>query len=189
MTYTLTITRDGGRSALRSLKSRLTPEALQRVIGPACLELTRRHLLALGPNKKGWPTTHFYGRAARAANLQQTPDGSVIEIPLRGFRQRYWGGPIRPVNKRALTIPVAAEAYGKVAGDFPGLVAVRTGQGAFLARGGSAAASQRAQATPQLLFALRGAVNQRGDKSILPTDDEYFEVIETALNKQLGGGK
>lgn len=63
-----------------------------------------------------------------------------------------YGGIIRPVRAKALTIPVHPSAKGKAAGSFPDLFLLRTSKGAFLMRGG------RGQRKPQLMYVLKKSV-------------------------------
>lgn len=66
------------------------------------------------PNKLGGRRIHFWRQVRRSV---QTPivrgDVGVIGINHVGIRQKIEGGEIRPVNRKFLTIPARAEAYGK----------------------------------------------------------------------------
>lgn len=63
-----------------------------------------------------------------------------------------YGGTIRPVRAKALTIPIHPSARGKAARDFSDLFLLRTSKGAFLMRGG------RGKAKPQLMYVLKKSV-------------------------------
>ncbi len=113
----------------------LSPSRLAKIIGPRCRDVVHIYLIANGPNEKGWPTTAFWLRAARSIRLVEDSDGSIsISINKVGVAQRYYGGPIKAKNTKALTIPVCAEAYGKTAADFPNAFVVKTPKGVYLAQ-------------------------------------------------------
>ncbi len=171
------VIRDTAGPALANLRSALTPQRMAAAVGPACAKLTQQHLLDLGTNKKGWPTTNFYARAAKATNWAAAPEGVVVSINQIGVRQRYQGGPIRPVNAKYLTIPIDPEAYGKVASDFENLICIRTKKGKYLAQKEGTGKT----ATLKFLFKLSPGVDQEGDVEVLPTRDEYFDTAKEAI--------
>lgn len=119
-----------------------------------------------------------------------------------GVRQRYQGGHIAPVHAKALTIPVAEEAYGKTAADFAGqlqLVVIK-GKGAWLAlksfeqrdrdkqRGrhqahGPALSVLRERL--KFLFRLCAGVDQEANPNVLPSDEEYFAEVDKGATEAL----
>jgi hypothetical protein len=138
---------------------------------------------------------NFWAGAARSTNWQVVPEGVLISVNQIGVRQRYQGGPIRPVNAKALAIPVAEEAYGKVPADFGDqlqLIIIK-GKGAWLALKSYEQRPQdkqhgRHQAQGpglstvrerlKFLFRLSAGVDQEPDRSVLPTNEE---ILATAL--------
>jgi hypothetical protein len=190
---------DYATPAVRAKLEKCSPPRLAAILGPGLKKFTQRHLLANGPNKRGWPTTNFWARAAKATSWTSTGDGVVISINQIGVRQRYHGGQIRPVSARALTIPISPEAHGKTASDFPGAFLLKTKKGAYLVQRGesmSAAgntvrakgrgfAAKRVSAALEFLFALKGSVNQKADPSVIPAAEDYrvaaVALIEEAI--------
>jgi len=128
------IVSDDASPALEALQDVLDPEFLHDAIAKSSEIVVRRHLRENGPNKKGWPTTRFWQRAAALTTSRSDEDAAVVSVNLEGVRQRYHGGPIYPVNKRALTIPISREAYGKVASDFDNAFLIETPKGKFIVR-------------------------------------------------------
>lgn len=179
---------DQATPAVRGLAARLQPDRLAARVGPACAQLTRSYLRGLPANKKGWPTTNFWQRASRATTWTATNDGVMISINQIGVRQRYHGGPIKPVNAKFLTIPIAPQAYGKTASDFPGSFIIKTAKGAYLvqygqtvSKTGKVGKAQARNASLEFLFKLSAGVNQKGNPNIIPSDDAYYTVIHQAI--------
>jgi len=173
-----------------ALRASLTPGRLSAAVGPACANLTRAHLRDLGQNKRGWPTTNFWARAAKATSWRRVPEGTVVSINQIGVRQRFFGGPISPVNAKALTIPISPVAYGHVASDFPGIFALKTPKGTYLVqkdetegmkkrerakaiRGMGGNWKRREAGTLHFLFKLVSSVLQGPNPGVLPDMDEY----------------
>ena len=148
------------------------------------------------PNAMGGTRTHFY---RGVAGTVQTPRvvGRVgfIDIGSLEFAQRVRGGPLAPVNgPHFLTIPARPEAYGHRAGEFDDLRFV------VLGRGGPALVQTdrsevklgkvRKDGTRKwiakergglVMFWLRLQVNQPGDESLLPTEEELLDVCTQAM--------
>jgi hypothetical protein len=120
MSTTIEVT-ESAKPALRRLKLGLKHGAANAAIGRAVVKLFRNHFLALPPNKRGMPTTHFWRRAAKATTYQADRDSIHIRINQVGISQRLLGGPVDPVRVDFLTIPAIAETYGHRAGDFSNL--------------------------------------------------------------------
>lgn len=177
---------DNATGAVESLLSR-NMARLQAAVGPAMVRLFRRNFLAKGTNKKGWPTTNFWSRAAKATTWAPIPNGVAIIVNQIGVRQRYFGGPINPVRARLLTIPLVAEAYGKTAREFTGLFFMQTKSGAkFLARREGGGQGQKARLT--FLFSLREGVVQEADKSVIPSKQEMMAAVRSAFSAAMGNG-
>ena len=165
----------------------LAPEKLGPVIGRSAVNVWRGHLFDLNrtrPNKLGGARTGFFAQAARSANFRAEGDGSVIvSVNSVGIAQRFFGGTIRPkAGKKYLTIPVAPEAYGKTAREFPQLVLVfgRGGQPIALAtpstRTVQTTTNKRGKTVQQatgrlgvIMFRLVKSVTQKPDPTVIPT--------------------
>lgn len=202
---TITIVNDEVTPAVHDLINSLSPARLAARIGPAVATLVEKYLGRLGPNKKGWPSTRFYEKFARNVRWTPEPDGPIIGILpalIQGrtvsLRQRVFGGPIRPREARALAIPISPVSYGHVPADFPGLFMIKTPKGAYLvqygqsvgartarssrAKGGNP--SRRLNASLNFLFKLSFGVNQDGDRSVLPADQDILQTAVAALVKE-----
>lgn len=179
---------DKATPAVGRLVDRMTPAKLAARVGPAAAQLTRGYLRGLPSNQRGWPTTNFYQRASRATTWTATDGGVTISINQIGFRQRYHGGPIKPVKAKFLTIPIASQAYGKTASDFPGSFIIKTPKGAYIVQyGGTVSKTGRGinknNASLEFLFKLSAGVNQRGNPNIIPSADAYYTVIHQAIKE------
>lgn len=191
MSVAIEITRqDGATPGINRLIANLQPERLAQRVGPACAQLTRGYLRSLPANKRGWPTTNFWQGASRATAWTATEGGVTISINQQGFRQRYHGGPIKPVNAKFLTIPISSQAYGKTASDFPGSFIIRTAKGLYIVQyGGTVSKTGRGinknNASLEFLFKLSAGVNQKGNPNVIPSDDAYYVTIHQAIKETL----
>ncbi|MDE2099109.1 MAG: hypothetical protein KGL39_17780 [Patescibacteria group bacterium] len=204
MSITWTISRNDATPALKDLAQQLTPRRMAAAVGPACARLVATHLRNLGTNKEGWPSTHFWARAARATHWDYDPQGALISISQIGVRQRWLGGEITAVNRRALTIPVSPVAYGHVAADFPGTFILKGKTGSFIAQRDQAAlghesvsgyrsrarkmggnSNSRLRARLNILFKLVKSVLQSPNPNVLPTADELRSTALGALRMAL----
>jgi hypothetical protein len=162
-------------------------DVLPHEIGRAVVELLQRHFRALPANKRGFPTSNFWGRAADATQYDATPDGVRVNINQTGVRQRFLGGPIAPVRGKYLTIPNIAETYGHSAREFGDLKMCTTEYHGLPSPGLAPAdvvESNRGRVNPDSVwFFLRRAVWQRPDPEVLPTNEEIAKAaIEAARN-------
>ncbi|NOS70055.1 MAG: hypothetical protein HOP33_09000 [Verrucomicrobia bacterium] len=152
--------------------SAMKPDKVAPVIGPRLRETVRDHLKQNPRNKKGWPSTGFWEDAARATTW--TADGSTVTIKINkvGVRQRYYGGPIKPVHAKFLTIPIASQAYGKTVADFPGSFLITTAKGEYIVQYagsiGKRGRANKSNSTLEFLFKLSKGVMQHENRSIIP---------------------
>jgi len=202
VSVTIDVVGNTADEALNALREQLTPRRMAAAVGPALARQVQRHLAGLGTNKRGWPSTRFWARAARATSWQRVPEGAVVSVNQIGVRQRFQGGIIKPVNARALTIPISPVAYGKTASEFPGSFLLKTKKGTFIVqpgeevsektsrmtkrtKGAGGNASRRIRAALNFLFVLKGQVNQEADPSVLPSRESMMETAKTALRGAL----
>lgn len=78
---------------------------------------------ATEPNQLGGKREHFWLQVMKSVNnpiVQSTPDGATIRVAVSDPRiaQKVFGGTIAAKQAKALTIPVAPEAYGRTASTF-----------------------------------------------------------------------
>ena len=178
----------------------LAPARLLPIIGRAAVNVWRGHLFDLNrtrPNQIGGRRTGFYAQAARSASFEVAGDNSVVvSANSVGIAQRFYGGTIRPkLGKKYLTIPVAPEAYGKTAREFPNLQLVfgHGGQPIALATPSTRAVqitqNKRGkivkQATGRLgviMFRLVKSVTQQPDPTVIPSAETFDAKIGADLD-------
>ena len=207
MSVTIQVTRDAATPAIAKMLGKLTPQRLGAAVGPACARLVKQNFRGLGTNKRGWPTTNFWARAARATSWSREPDGVMVSVNQIGVRQRWLGGTISPVRARALTIPMSPVAYGHTAGEFPGSFVLRTKEGksfivqkseereegmtkkfhqAYLkSQGGNNKA--RTAGRLEFLFQLVSSVSQASDASVMPSREEFAATARQAIVEAIAG--
>ena len=190
---------DRATPAIAARIAALQPAYLSARIGPACADLTRRHIAALGKNKRGWPSTGFNEGASDSTRWEGAADGTHIRVRKIGARQRRYGGHIAPVHARALTIPISPVAYGHTASEFPGLFLLKAKGGAYLVQHGQKMggesyrswvkrkktmggnARRRIQAMLQFLFKLSGGVDQEPNPDFIPSMEASGQTAKTAI--------
>ena len=199
MSAAVQVVKNTATPALANLAAHLGPYRLGMVLGRAGANLIKRHLETLPANKRGWPTTNFWKDASRSTSSAPDPTGATITINKLGFRQRLVGGMIKPVNAKALAIPIDAVSYGHLPSDFPGLFLVKTKKGAYLAqqqgvegketkadkhkrlKGLGGNYKRREEKPLVFLFKLSGGVNQRGNPAVLPSDAQFQAELTAEL--------
>ena len=209
--YTLSITviRDGITGKLQAAMRSFSAVEIANRVGPAVADMTRRHLARNGRNKRGWPSTGFWEDASDNTFWHAAGDSVVIEVRKVGVRQRFKGGPIRPVEKRALAIPISPMSYGHPPSAFPGLFLLVTKKGAYLCLQGELSVSDkelqdravarrrkrkakeagrafgnvwmRRAASLNFLYILSQGVDQRPAPEVLPTQEEYEARAKRAI--------
>ena len=206
MSVTIQVTRDAATPAIAKMLGKLTPQRLGAAVGPACSLLVKQNFRGLGTNKRGWPTTNFWARAAKATSWSREPDGVMVSVNQIGVRQRWLGGVIRPVTARALTIPMSPVAYGHRASEFPGLFLLKTKTGTFLAQHGEDVGGKRTKAARasfakglkgnvkvrinaflNILFKLESSVTQEADASVMPAREEFAATARQAIVEAIAG--
>jgi hypothetical protein len=155
-----------------------TPDGRRTIntsVGEALADLTRQHLYDIDAQRHRPNVAHrYYATAADSTIYELLSDGVSLRISQVGFAQRRFGGTIRPVNAKALTIPIDPEAEGKVASEFSDLIAIvnpTTRRGILLRT-----------TDDKPLFALVQSVTQSPDPSILPTDAQYEDAAAFAID-------
>jgi len=195
----ITILNDDATPMIENLRRLAEVDIMRERMADVCATMTATHIRALGPNKKGWPTTGFYTEVARNGVSHELREGGfavLIDHPEKpgAMRQRFWGGPIRMKDK-LLTIPARAEFYGHGATEFTNLRYVQFKSGAralVVGKGGVgrvdfATGMERsvrgagARARAMVAYWLVEEVNQEGDEGVIPTNDQYADACEFVL--------
>lgn len=173
-------------------------------IGAAVVQLFQSHFAALPPNSKGWPTTNFWQRAAKATNYNVLGADVEVSVNQQGIRQRVFGGEIHPTpGHNWLTIPARAEAYGQRAREFSNLEPAffKTSHGFFAAlveaqsqsvsfgrkrKDDSRKVKAGAESGGGVMFWLVKSVTQKGDPTVVPSDEQ---IVSTAVATVAGIAK
>lgn len=144
--------------------------------------LTRQHISRLASRKHttadnlgAHPTGHLE-KAARATVHHATPSYGEVVIPLPGFSRAFHEVEIRPRDAQALTIPAAAESYGKRASVLSAL-----GWKIFRPKGKRVLMGSMKGDEAKVLYFLCSSVRQRQDRSLLPSDEEINQTAGAAV--------
>ena len=123
------------------------------------------------------PTGHL---SEGAANIRMEKEGgrAVVVVPIPGITRAFGDLHITPKNKKALTIPINAVAYGVKASDLEDsgwslfTLSSRQGPGAGILFG-------RRAGTPSTvaLYLLRKSADIPQDRGLMPSDEEMGEAI------------
>lgn len=204
----ITIQRDTATPELKFLQANVTPHRIAAEVGPRVTRLVQRNFLKKenAGNKHGWPSTHFYARAAEATNWQEGFGFVMISVNQIGVRQRLQGGDINPTGGRKyLTIPAVAEAYGKRAGEFnnlrfgfvldpetgktrPALVEAEATQIKIskIKKSGKRTITPTSSTTGKVaIFYLIAGAHQEADPTVLPTDEEFQTAMDQSIDALL----
>jgi hypothetical protein len=199
---TVTVLKDNATPAMAELSKFATASSVRARMMTACIDLTKEHVAALGPNKQGWPTTNFYKTVAEeGTDGLLTSDGFVVRVdhPNKpgSMRQRFYGGTIRMKDKM-LTIPARAEFYGRTATEFTNLRLAVFGSGTLalvVGKGGVGrvnfatgqeksvrGAGKRAES--MVAYWLKESVDQDPDAGVIPDEQTYADTCVENLAAQ-----
>jgi hypothetical protein len=122
---TVTI-KDGASYTLTKLAEGLTNRRpLNAAVGGRGVKELRQHFLEREkePNKKGWPSQHFWDRIRTATALASVDEsGATIAISDPAFAGKMHDHTIKPKEGKYLTLPAIAEAAGRSARTWNNLV-------------------------------------------------------------------
>jgi hypothetical protein len=203
---TITVTKDTASHGVAALVQALASNALRRHVGAAATVFTQAHLRSLSGNKMGWVSQDFYEKAARGTAFDTTPDGIRITVENEdapgAMKHQYNKGEagqtrIDAVDK-LLTIPAREEFYGHRAGEFDNLRFVQFASGAkalVIGKGGTnlvnfgtgkgSAKGTGARTASMIAYWLSDSVTQTAKPEVLPTREQYLNVIRQALEDGL----
>lgn len=205
----VTILRDTASPLVRRLRAGLRIEGMAMVIGRAERNLFRDHLFKLNTRRHRPGGRNFYTQAGRSVQAKHLGGAIILSISQAGFRQRLQGGRIAPrAPRRFLTIADPGMAgYGKRAAEFNDLDVGRalnpkTGRMQWaLIRRASTALRYRKRKTgdgsvsysirpgevrlAEPVFWLVRSVNQKPDRSVLPSDAQILNTAITAVDTRL----
>lgn len=89
--------------------------ALNKVLAFRLRDELRDHYAELDtkPNKLGGDKTHFWARVAKSTDVAEfTATGAVVSVSDVRYKIQLFGGTVKPVNGKFLTIPLIAGAHG-----------------------------------------------------------------------------
>jgi len=174
------ILRDVGPGTCRALYSVGANALKMEVRAHLRREAARRHATArrLGAT----PTGHLEKGAARVTSRSSATQGEV-HVPIVGISRAFQDLTISPRHASALTIPVAAAAYGHRVRELE-----RMGWNIFRPKGHDVLMGTHSEGEePTALYALKKQVVVRRERTLLPSDARVGEVINKALYKAIEG--
>ena len=157
------------------------PEKLHALIATGAEKATRDHISRqAGVRHKtasdlGAAPTGELAKAAGRVASDSDASGASVSVPSYLFRRAFQDVTIRPINSPYLTIPAAAPAYGKRAGELR-----RQGWKIFRPGKSKVLMGYLGKGTPIPLYFLAASVNQRQDRTLLPSNDEFAKVAGEA---------
>lgn len=126
------------------------------------------------------PTGHLQ-RAADSVESSHDASNATISITSPGIRRAFGPVEIRPVRRRALTIPSHAASYGKRVSDL-----ANDGWKIFRLKGMDVLAGRReGDENPTVLFWLRAKTVLQHDPGLLPSNDQIADAAMAAIEKLL----
>lgn len=203
--YSITY-QDTATPYLMQIFSKLNSAWFNNEVGKAVAQKFKSHLYEFNethPNQLGGKRTNFYKQAADSITIEAKDGGVDVVIRHTGLNQRIYGGTIVPVRSKYLTIPMVPEAYNRSARSFNNLKVkvVRIGgvlkavalvevdnypifPGRKSRKDGSI--SRGAKRGGRVIYSLRSSVTQKGDPSVVPSEQEIQEVVDSVVAKITG---
>lgn len=178
---TITIVAQNGQSPQQAVQQVLQRvqekmESSGRLIQDSLLWTVRNHFQTIYPGSKHYSPEHVQPAGfTRGANASGSID---IDVP--GVTRAYHDMDIRPRWRKALTIPIVRQAYGKRAADFSDLFVVKN------RRTGHSFLAQRQGGITTYLFLLVKRVFQRQDPELMPSDQTLCDNVFARLRAYLG---
>ena len=179
----IVLTDSNGNSPKSAVEQKLST-VLQRLrntgklIQNGLLWTTRNHFTTIYPG-----STHYNPDKVQPAALQngQNPSATVdVDVP--GVTRAYHDLDIRPRFRRALTIPMHREAYGRRASSFDNTFVLKK-------KNGSRFIVQKNGSALVFLYVLKDRVFQRQDQRLMPSDQTYCTNICSRIKAYLDSAK
>ena len=144
--------------------------------------LVRRHILRIAPahhtsaNRLGATPTGHLTKGARLTHSNAGADFAEVIIPIPGISRAFKDLSITPKNAAALTLPIAPQSYGRRVSELRAL-----GWAIFRPKGKDVlmGAQKDQEAVP--LYLLKKRVEQKQDRSLLPSDAEIGATAGAAM--------
>ena len=171
---------------LGKLKNGLPRSRMNLLAAQSMRVAIQRHLYGLEktrPNKMGFPRAHWWEMAGNRTTATANESYGEVSVALEGFRYQYEGGTIRPINVKALTIPIHPDAYGQRARKFK-LHFVPAGASAndrtvgYLVRNDG-------KSVDDWYYVLKSSVSKGPDHSVIPPEDALRKAATDGVKAQL----
>ena len=152
---------------------------VEKVAASRYLELLRRHFRSAVAPRHGTAQrlnavpTGYWANPTTYTQLQ----GNEITITKPGIARALGPVTIRPKRGKALTLPIAALAYGKRVADLRHTL----GKPIFRPKGTRLLAYQEDDGSLKPLYALVGKVTQPQDATLLPPEETVHTALQDAL--------
>jgi hypothetical protein len=167
--------------------------ARHRAMAEAALPFFQRRFVALASSNRNafGARSTFWNRMLSGTRATSTLLEAVVSMP-REVALRYFGGTVTPKGSKYLTIPARKEYYGKSARQFSDLRFAMIGNRMALVQADSQRVSFKGGKVTRgrktggaVAYWLVPRANIKGDRSILPSDAEIAERINTSLRRFL----
>jgi len=143
------------------------------VRGHVVTEAARRHGSA---DRLGARPTGHLRRGARAITFSSDDRHAEVVIPIAGMNRAFHDVTITPTRSKALTLPVHQAAYGHRVAELR-----RMGWIVFRPKGKDVLMGNLKGEEPVTLYALKKRVQQRKDRSLLPSDEAINSTVARAM--------
>lgn len=160
------------RKELFSVGANALASGLQRYLRR---EAGRRHSTA---GRLGAKPTGIISKGAARITAQSSCNEAIVSVPIVGIARAFHDLTIKPRAAKALTIPIAAAAYGHRVREL-----VRMGWTVFRPQGKDFLMGKRRDGDGEgvALYSLRKSVVVRQDRTLLPSDDQVSATITNAM--------
>lgn len=123
------------------------------------------------PNKNGWPKQGFWNDIAKATAFHDaTEDRALVIISDPRFNQKFYGGPIKPIEAKYLALPAIAAAYGESPLQHELTPVMRRVSG-------QARAVALADKSGTIWYWLVKSVTQEADEEALPDEEKFVSAL------------
>lgn len=161
--------------------------ALYRAAAYECAALVRGHIVKTAPSRHasahrlGARPTGHYAAAARSVASGGDAAGGWVEAACPGLARAFGPLTVKPRERRALTLPVDARAYGTTAPRLEqlGWRIFRPGQAGVLM------GTPPGGGDPVALYVLARRVTLRQDRGLLPADAELADAAARGMARRV----
>jgi len=168
---------------LEKVERSLRDATLANAAGGAVARLLQDHFRERNQrgNRLGGARTNYWASAAKAVHWKADSDGATVTVSHIGIGHHYYGGTIKPVNAKYLTIPAVAKAHGRRAREFDNLSAIIFRKGSL----GALVEKSKDGTRHTVVYWLVKSAAKRPDPAVLPTDREVASTALKAIKDQL----